>query len=173
MRARWTDMQETVGRAIIQVGETAVLEENLHIECMLCPIGHNGRYALDVASDMHWDKRGRRYDSLSGCSVSVGLRADLPLGIEPLSSVCIKCKNETPHDGTVCPKNYHGFSKGMQAHGAAKIVRRLFENEKHKCYVTHLVTDNDSSVRKILTHSYKELIAASGMTEAEWPQDSR
>jgi hypothetical protein len=49
----------------------------------------------------------------------------------------------------ICPKNYNGCAKGMEAAGVAKIVRRLFENEEDKCFVAHLVTDDDSSVCKI------------------------
>jgi hypothetical protein len=171
MQRRWTEIQELLGQAIIRVGEE-VLDENLHIECKLSPIGVDGRHALDVASDTRWDKRGssRRYDSVSGCSVAFGLRSSLPIGIEAMSTVCIKCTKGTDHNKEVCPKNYEGSSKGMEATGAVRIVRRLFENLKHNCYVAHLVTDDDSSVRKILTHSYKELLAALRITAAEWPK---
>jgi hypothetical protein len=171
MQRRWTEVQELLGLAIIEVGEQ-VLDENLHIECQLSPVGKGGRRALDVASDTRWDKRGssRRYDSVSGCSVAFGLRSALPIGIEAMSTVCIKCTKGTEHDDVLCPKNYEGSSKGMEAMGAVRIVRRLFENLKHNCYVAHLVTDDDSSVRKILTHSYKELLAALRITAEEWPK---
>jgi hypothetical protein len=46
----------------------------------------------------------------------------------------------------------------------------LFENEENKCYVANLVTDDDSSVRKILTHSYRKQLAASVITDADWPR---
>jgi hypothetical protein len=39
-----------------------------------------------------------------------------------------------------------------------------------KCYVANLVTDDNSSVRKMLTHSYRELLEAFKITEAEWPR---
>ena len=87
-----------------------------------------------------------------------------------MSTVCIKCTKGTIHDKDVCAKNYEGSSKGMEASGAVKIVTRLFEDPNNKCYVCKLVTDDDSSVRKILTHSYKELIDACRMREAEWPR---
>jgi hypothetical protein len=172
MRARWTEVQESLAQAIIQVGDE-VLDENLHIECMHhSPLGDGGRYALDVASDTRWDKRGstRRYDSLSGCSVTFGLRTNLPIGIESMSQVCIKCTHGVLHDKDICPKNYVGSAKGMEATGAARIVSRLFSKVDDKCYVAHLVTDDDSSVCKILTHSYRELLEALEMTEAEWPR---
>jgi hypothetical protein len=171
MRARWAEVQESLAKAIIKIGGE-VLNENLHIECMHSPVGVDGRYALDVASDTRWDKRGsiRRYNSLSGCSVAFGLRTNLPIGIEAMSQVCIKCTKGIVHDDDVCPKNYAGSAKGMEATGMAKIVSRLFANVEDKCYVANLVTDDGSSVRNILTHSYRDLVAALKMTDAEWPR---
>jgi hypothetical protein len=133
MRKRWTEIQQNLAKSIIKVAQE-VIDENLHIECKLSPAGVEGRSALDVASDTRWDKRGstRRYDSLSGCSVAFGLRSALPIGIESMSQVCIKCKKEIQHDPDVCPKNYTGLSKGMEASGAATIVRRLFANSDDK-----------------------------------------
>jgi hypothetical protein len=77
-----------------------------------------------------------------------------------MSSVCIKCKKGIKHNAEVCPKNYTGSANGMEAAGAAKIVSRLFENMVQKCCIARLVTDGDSSVRKILPHSYQELLVA-------------
>jgi hypothetical protein len=79
-------------------------------QCRHSPIGEDGRYALDVAIDTRWDKRGstRQCDSLSGCSVAFGLRTHLPIGIEAMSQVCIKCTKGILHDDNVCPKNYAG-----------------------------------------------------------------
>jgi hypothetical protein len=57
----------------------------------------------------------------------------------------------------------------MEAAGAAKIVCRLFAKEEDKCYISHLITDDDSSVRKILTHSYQIMIEAMISTIDDWP----
>ena len=86
MKNKWSeDVQDIIGKVMIDVGNE-ILEENLHIECLLSPIGDGGRRALDVASDTGWDKRGssRAYNSLSGCSVAFGLRSQLPIGIEAM-----------------------------------------------------------------------------------------
>jgi hypothetical protein len=72
------------------------------------------------------------------------------------------------HVAAVCPKNYEGSLKGMEASGAAKIVSKLFANVNDKCYVANLVTDDDSSVRKLLTHSYRDQLDALRITDAEW-----
>jgi hypothetical protein len=112
MKRKWTEVQELIGKVIIDVGNE-VLEENLHIECMLSPVGVGGRRALDVASDTRWNKRGstRRYDSLSGCSVAFGLRSELPIGIEVMSSICIKCKMGTRTTRTCVPRTMQGLQK--------------------------------------------------------------
>ncbi len=60
----------------------------------------------------------------------------------------------------------------MEAAGAAKIVCRLFANEENNCYISHLVTNDDPSVRKILTHSYQNLIEALISTIDNWPRYS-
>jgi hypothetical protein len=106
-RRRWTKVQEDIGRVIIEIGEQ-LLDENLHIECLLSSLGEGGRHALDVASDTRWDKRGgtHQYNSLSGCALAFGLRSNLLIGIKPMSSVCIKCKKGIEHAGNTCPKNY-------------------------------------------------------------------
>jgi hypothetical protein len=171
MKNHWSILQETIGKLVIKIGQE-VLEENLHIECSLSPMGADGRRALDVASDTRWDKRGssRKYDSLSGCAVAFGLRSDLPIGIEVMSSTCIKCTLGREHEADVCPRNYAGSAKGMEAAGAAKIVSRLFGNNTDKCFVRKLVTDDDSSVRKILTHSFQEMVTDLRMTTAQWPR---
>ena len=99
-----------------------------------------------VASDTRWDKRGsiRTYNSLSGRSEAFGLRSQLPIGIEAMSSVCIKCTKGTDHDQDICPKNDDDSAKGMEASGAAKIACKLFLNKNNKCYIAHLVTDDDT-----------------------------
>ena len=171
MKSKWTDVQEKIGKLIIKIGSD-VLDENLNIECLLSPLDVDQRHGLDVASDTRWDKRGstRRYDSLSGCAVAFGLRSNLPIGVEVMSSICIKCSKGHLHTADICSKNYTGSSKGMEAAGAAKIVCRLFLSEKENCYVSNLVTDDDSSVRKILTHSYGAKILAAQWNTADWPR---
>jgi hypothetical protein len=44
----------------------------------------------------------------------------------------------------------------MEACSAARIVKCLFQAEDSKCCIALLVTDDDASVRKILTHSFKD-----------------
>jgi hypothetical protein len=141
MKNKWKDMQELIGKAIILAG-SQVLEANLATEAEMSPVAADGRRGLAVCSDTRWDKRGssRRYDSLSGCSVFAGLRANMPIGIECMSSVCIKCTEGPSHEVDVCPKNYTGTAKEMESYGAAKIARRTFDNPSAQvCICTMLV----------------------------------
>jgi hypothetical protein len=85
-----------------------------------------------------------------------------------MSSACAKCTKGVDHDPDVCPKNCTGSSKGMEAAGAARIANRLFLNDKDKCHIAHLVTDDDSSVRKMLTHSHKDLTDSLQATIDDW-----
>jgi hypothetical protein len=116
MKNKWTDTQELMGKAIILVGSQG-LEENLATEAEMSPFAADGRRGLAVCSDTRWDKRSssRRQDSLSGCSVFAGLRANMTIGIECMSSVCVKCAEGLSHKVDVCPKNCTGTAKGMES----------------------------------------------------------
>jgi hypothetical protein len=103
------------------------------------------------------------------CSVFIGLRANMPIGIECMSSVCIKCTKELSHEVDVCPKNYTGTAKGMESSGAAKIARHIFDNPSVQACIHSLVTDDGSSVRRILTHSFKKKVDTGRMAASDWP----
>ena len=94
----------------------------------------------------------------------IGNRSKLIIGIKPMSLTCRKCTDN------LCPKNYEGSSKGMEATKAARIVKRLLET--FNVYIVEYVSDDGSSCRKILTHSYRELILEKRMTEGEWPRNN-
>ena len=169
MAARITDMQHDLGLAILKVGKE-VLRENLEKEKNLSPVGVDGNKNLSVSNDARWDKRsaGRRYDSMSGCSVMNGNRTGLTIGLEPMSMTCVMCENNTPHDADVCAHNYEGTAKGMEATGAARLVKRLFE--EGTVYVGEYVSDDDSSSHAVLTHSTADLIEGGKISEDEWPR---
>jgi hypothetical protein len=69
---RVTDIQRSLGLAILQIGREVLLE-NLQSEKSLSPIGFEGKPSVSVSNNVRWDKRsaGHRYDSLSGCSVMI------------------------------------------------------------------------------------------------------
>jgi hypothetical protein len=163
------ELQNELGLSIIGLSKE-ILEENLRLEIEASPRVVNGRTALSAGSNARWDKRdsGRQYDSVSGCSVMLGNQTKLVIAAEAMSQVCSKCRKGQPHEDSLCLKNYDGSSKGMEAEGAARIARRLFE--KYKVFIEEYVTDKDSSCHKILTHSFWDLIFADRLTEALWPR---
>jgi hypothetical protein len=55
MRKRWTEMQEQMGKLILEIAEE-VLEENLEIEMDLSPSVEDDKKSLLVAGDACWDK---------------------------------------------------------------------------------------------------------------------
>ncbi len=169
MRGRWTKMQVTNGKAILEIADQ-VLEENLDIEMSLSPLNADGMPSISIAGDGRWDKRGsgRKKDSLSGCSFFNGNLSKLTVGLEPMSQTCIKCSKGVDHDISVCPKNYVGSSKGMEATGSARITKRLFE--AGKVVIGEHVGDDDSSCRMVMRHSFQELIDAGKMQLADWPR---
>jgi hypothetical protein len=57
MRNQWTEMQEHMGKLILEIAQE-VLEENLQIKMGLSPPFKEDRKALSVARDARWDKRG-------------------------------------------------------------------------------------------------------------------
>jgi hypothetical protein len=71
-----------------------------------------------------------------------------------------------------CPKNYDKSSKGMEACGAARFVERIFLQKEDKCYVARMVTDDNATVCKVLTHSFQELLDTGRATAEDWPRSA-
>jgi hypothetical protein len=110
MQRRWTEVQELLGQAIIRVGEE-VLDENLHIECKLSPIGVDGHQMGQRGSS-------RRYDSVLGCSVAFGLRSSLPIEIEAMSTFASNVqKGQTTIVKKSVPKTMKAPPKGSRQQG--------------------------------------------------------
>jgi hypothetical protein len=72
-----------------------------------------------------------------------------------MSNLCIKCMNKgIPHDEEACPKNVDCTAKAMEAIGSCKIVLRVYHSGD--CVVLEYVSDDDSSTKKVLRHSYSD-----------------
>lgn len=70
------------------------------------------------------------------------------------------------HLKELCPKNYDGSFKGIEAHGAAIKVNGLYEN--CKCYISRkYVGDDDSLTKSILRWSYQQALE---LYQAVWPR---
>jgi hypothetical protein len=160
LKGQWKDMANKLGVLIIELGKECLFE-NVTIKMELSPTDEKTkRKQISGCGDCRWDKRssGRRYDSISGCSVLIGCRSQLVLGIEPMSNTCSKCTRNLPHEEELCPKNVNCSSKGMEAIGSSRIVEDIFDT--HNAYIHEYVGDDDSSTKKVLRHSWKEEMEA-------------
>jgi hypothetical protein len=154
LRMTWKNIAEKLGLLIIEVG-TEIMASNRMIEKVLSP-SIEGKYALSLCGDARWDKRGssRNYSSLSGCAVKVGCRSQLVWDVDTMSNQCIKCTRGLAHDDDVCPQNVDCSSKAMEAVGSCRIVMRICDSAD--CYLREFVSDDGSSTKKVLRHSYAD-----------------
>jgi hypothetical protein len=155
LRNTWKNIAEKLGLLIIGLG-SEIMEANRMIEKVVSP-SVDGKYALSLCGEARWDKRGssRNYSSLSGCAVTVGCCSQLVWDVEAMSNQCIKCSREIPHDDDICPKNVDCTSKAaMEAVGSCRIVMRKCESGNS--FVQEFVSDDDSSTKKVLRHSYAD-----------------
>jgi hypothetical protein len=70
----------------------------------------------------------------------------LVIAVEAMSQVCSWCHEGQPHNDSLFPKNDDGLSKGMEAEGAARIARCLFET--YKVIKEEYIRKNGSPCRK-------------------------
>jgi hypothetical protein len=128
------------------------------------------RTAISVQGDCRWDQRkgGRAYNSDSGTHLIVGNESLKTVAVECLSRRCSKCEHNKIHPLFVCPKNYEGSSKGMEAEGALRNVRLLY-NEKN-VFIETFVMDDDSSTKSILRHSWKLMVDSGILDSLDWPR---
>jgi hypothetical protein len=127
------------------------------IEKALSPTGEGGKATISLCGDARWDKRstGKNYSSISGCALALGCRSHLVWDAEPMSNLCIKYLKGVPHhDQEVYPKNVDCRAKVMEAIGSCKIVLWLYHSGD--CILLEYVSDDDSSTKKVLRHSYSD-----------------
>ena len=81
-----------------------------------------------------------------------------------MSKCCVKCEigeksgEVNPHDPSVCSRNYHGSSKGMEAHGAVQSCIHLHAH--HNVVYEIIVMDDNSSTENILKWNFAEALEA-------------
>jgi hypothetical protein len=151
----WGEIASRIGLKIISLGKE-VMAQNRAIKMALSPTGKGGKATVSLCGDARWDKRSsvRNYSSISGCALALGCGSQLVWDAEPMSELCIKCMKGIPHDEEVCPKSVDCTAKAMEAIGICKIVLRLYHSGD--CVVLEYVSDDDSSTKKVLRHSYAD-----------------
>ena len=130
---------------------------------------------LTVSYDMGWNKRssGNKYDSISGHGFIMGGNTKKILNHRCLSKCCSLCdtknlrnnKEPPPHE---CPKNHQGSSKSMKCEAIFQMVKESFYD--HRFTISTIISDDDSTMKSNLKHSYSKLIEAGKMTRSEWPK---
>ena len=122
------------------------------------------RVKLTVLYDMGWSKRssGTRYDSKSGHAFVIGALSKKVVGMRVLSKECTLCKiaqqNTKPVVKHECPANYVGSSKSMEVQAIYEMVLQAWKSNVY--YIGTIVSDNDTTMKAQLKHSYKDMIEA-------------
>jgi len=113
---------------------------------------------ITVSFDMGWNKRssGNRYDSLSGHALAIGCLSNKILNVVVSSKICRLCSiarenGEEPPEH-VCPQNYEGSSKAMEADAALTLYKDIYNKSGKRIHLQAVVADDDSSMRALLKH---------------------
>ena len=129
---------------------------------------------LTISYDMGWNKRssGNKYDSMSGHGFVLGGRTKKILQHMVLSKQCSKCsiaaamkRSAEEHE---CPKNHTGSSKSMECEAIFRMVKEAYY--KHKYSISTIISDDDSTMKSNLKHSFEKKIEAGKMKKSEWPK---
>ena len=132
---------------------------------------------LTISYDMGWNKRssGHKYDSISGQGFVLGGQTKKILQHRVMSKHCSKCRiaanNQliaVPHE---CPKNHIGSSKSMECEAIFRMVVDAFNNLGYTIAV--IVSDDDSTMKSNLRHSFEEKIKAGLISIDEWPRTKK
>jgi len=113
---------------------------------------------ITVSFDMGWNKRssGNRYDSLSGHALAIGCLSNKILNVVVSSKICRLCSisNENGEEPPehVCPQNYEGSSKAMEADAALTLYKDIYNKSGKRIHLQAVVADDDSSMRALLKH---------------------
>ena len=119
----------------------------------------NEQVKLTVSFDMGLNKRsfGNMYDYLSGHVFYIGCLSQQIICAIVTAKQCRICslnklKGIEPPEHNY-PKHYTGSSKAMEADATLTIYEELYYESQKKIILQYIVSDDDSSMRKILKHS--------------------
>ena len=126
---------------------------------------------------MGWNKRssGNKYDSISGHGFLLGGNSRKIINYRVMSKCCTICakaerlkEEAAQHE---CPKNHEGSSKSMECESIYLMVKDSFYNQQFTC--STIVSDNDSTMKSNLKHSWEEKVKQGKMTMDEWPRTAK
>ena len=151
----FTSLEEAIGLYEIILSKM-IIDDNVREELAMSPVDEFGRSLSTSTMDGGWNHRGsgRLYDSDSCQHVMFGAYTKKIIALYVMSRVCAKCAVDKIHPLILCPRNYIGSSKGMEAHGASINVNWLYE--RFNCIVDTIIMDDDSSSKNVLKCKYAD-----------------
>ena len=161
-------IEQTIAPVILEIAEE-VMWENLCDEVASsnehCPdfdiekwkdavLNADGNYAMDWfakikgTTDMGWQKLGSGFDSLSGHAFFFGAEKRRALVWKFMNKYCRICS--LVKDGEAvkeheCTINHNGSASSMEPLAVVDMVHEL--NDKFKCHLTTVITDDDSKMK--------------------------
>ena len=135
---------------------------------------------------MGWNKRssGHKYDSISGHGMIMGGMSKKIMNHRCISKCCSICdrhkKGETseltndvatkPKDHE-CPKNHFGSSKSMETEAIYQMVKEAYYEQGF--VIGTIISDDDSTMKANLRHSYKEKVEKGKLKKKDWPKTGK
>lgn len=146
-------LQQSDWTALAKQSALNALNEEVLLATAAGDIDAKGNALIAVIADGGWAKRsyGKKFNSLSGCAVLIGVRTKKVVFFGTRSKYCHVCKiaqsRNTPVNEHECNINYKGPSSGMEAD---IILEGFKHSEQHGARFHKLIADGDSSTYKIL-----------------------
>ena len=129
---------------------------------------------IRAGTDMGWQQKGsgRCYNSKSGHAFFIGDKTRLVVAKELCSRACATCKSwytTHPMDGIEPPEhrctiNHEGTSGSMEAKAVLLMYERLYSRKQ--VILSHIVSDDDSSIKATLKWSNEDHMANHNTTTA-------
>lgn len=145
-------LQQADWEALAKKSAVNSLKEEVELAAAAGEIDVKGNALVAVIADGGWAKRsyGKKFNSLSGCAVLIGVRTKKVVFYGTRSKYCHVCKShkgDDPPKEHECNINYKGPSSGMEA----DIILEGFKySEQHGARFHKLIADGDSTTYKIL-----------------------
>lgn len=148
-----SNRQQSDWYQLAQQSAREALEEEIELATAAGDIDCKGNAMIAVVCDGGWGKRsyGKKFNSLSGCAVLVGVRTKKVVFFGVRNKYCHTCKiaeaNNTPVREHSCNTNCKGPSSGMEAD---IILEGFLECDKLGARFHKMIADGDSSMYKTL-----------------------
>ena len=132
--------------------------------------------SLIVMYDMGWNKRsiGNKYDSISGHGFVLGGNLKKIMNYRCMlkcSKICAQAERTKVLVDHKCPKNHDDSSKSMETEAIYQMVKDAYYNCRYTCSI--IVSNDDSTMKSNLKHSYKEKVEAELISKEQWQKQNK